>query len=248
MKKFVRCCLLAVLMVLFIRATCGRPRLTKKPTQEIKIMDYVFYHNVSITYDGDHYFTINGGNENYCTINEYDENGNFIETYDIGLDGRALFYNQKDKKFYVKVYGSDLYEVSLEYEVAKLTLTNIFEEDNSSPAFSPDSKHIYELIDGTVRVIEFKTGEELERFELEHYYSEHGFRSSITASKHYLFVWEHEDRVLVYDLDGEYVAKIKLSQPGYGFSLSYCNGMLWIASDADAGSDGGNGYWYGYKL
>jgi DNA-binding beta-propeller fold protein YncE len=248
MKKIIRYCFLVVAMFLFIRATCGRPKLSTKPMTGIEIMDYVFFHNVSITFDGDHYFTLNGGNENYCVINEYDENLDFIETYDVGLDGRAIFYNPKDKNLYVKIYGTDLWTIDFDNGTAGVRFSDIFEEDNSSPAFSPDGKYIYELINGYVRVIDFKTGEELEHFILEHYYDEHGYGLSIAASKHYLFVWEYEDRVLVYDLDGEYVTKIKLPRAGYGFSLSYCNDMLWIAEDADASTDGGDGYWYGFEL
>ncbi|KPJ74571.1 hypothetical protein AMJ52_00215 [candidate division TA06 bacterium DG_78] len=248
MKKIIRYCLFVLVMFLFIRATCGRPKLSTKPMTGVEIMDYVFFHNVSITFDGDHYFTLNGGNENYCVVNEYNADRNFIETYDVGLDGRALFYNPKDKNLYVKIYGTDLWAIDLYNGTAGVRFSDIFEEDNSSPAFSPDGKCIYELTDGDVRVIDFKTGEELERFALESYYDEHGYGLSIAASKHYLFVWEYEDRVLVYDLDGEYVTKIKLPRTGYGFSLSYCNGMLWIAEDADASTDGGDGYWYGFEL
>jgi DNA-binding beta-propeller fold protein YncE len=248
MKKIIRYCLLVLVTFLFIRATCGKPKLSTKPMTGVEIMDYVFFHNVSITFDGDHYFTLNGGNENYCVVNEYDADRTFIETYAVGLDGRSIFCNPGDLNLYVKTYGTDLWIIDLSDETADIILSDIFEEDNSSPAFSPDGKYIYELTDGYVRVIDFKTGKELKRFALERYYDEHGYALSIAASKHYLFVWEYEDRVLVYDLGGEYVTKIKLPRAGYGFSLSYCNDMLWIAEDADASTDGGDGYWYGFEL
>jgi hypothetical protein len=49
-----------------MRATCGKPRPTGemqiKAIEKIKITDKVYYHNMSITFDGDNYFTINGGN------------------------------------------------------------------------------------------------------------------------------------------------------------------------------------------
>ena len=164
MKKIIRYCLLVLGMFLFIRATCGKPKLSTKPMTGVEITDYVFFHNVSITFDGDHYFTLNGGNENYCVINEYDEDCAFIETYDVGLDGRTIFYNPKDKNLYVKIYGTDLWVIDLQNGTAGVRFSDIFEEDNSSPAFSPDGKYIYELTDGYVRVIDFKTGKELERF------------------------------------------------------------------------------------
>lgn len=55
-------------------------------------------------------------------------------------------------------------------------------------------------------------------------------------------------KVLVYDHNGEYVTEGTLPWPGYGFSLSFCNGMLWVSKDADASTYGGYGYWYGFKI
>ena len=61
-------------------------------------------------------------------------------------------------------------------------------------------------------------------------------------------IWAENDAIRVYDLKGDYVALIQLPRAGYGFSLSYCHGYLWIAKDADGGEDGADGRWYGYKL
>jgi hypothetical protein len=76
-----------------------------------------------------------------------------------------------------------------------------------------------------------------------------GILIRVLSIDQYLFVWGSTDsEVLIYDLEGTYINKVILPRAGYAFSLSYCNGMLWIAVDADAKEMLGNGYWYGYKL
>jgi hypothetical protein len=164
------------------------------------------------------------------------------------LDGRAIFYNAAEEEFYVKNYGIDLYWVDSNFEEVDFELVGIFENENSSPAISPDGELIYELVNGEVRVLGFDSGDEIKTFQLSDYYDEHLYNSVIAASDMYIFVWGAKNEVLVYNLEGKYVNKIKLPWEGYGLSLSYCNGMLWIAEDADASTEGGNGYWYGFKI
>jgi hypothetical protein len=249
MKRIIKLCLLVVFAMVMVRATCGTTKPAfKKPTQEMKITDNVYFHNVGITNDGRHFYTINGGNDAYCTLNEYDKKGDFIDYYDVELDGRAIFYNPIDDELYIKNYGLDLYLVDLWNEMAHVELADIFEEENSSPAMSPDGKFIYEYFDGKVRVIDFETGNEIDKFKLSKWYDEHGYNYAIAASSHHLFVWSDEFEIAVYDLDGTYVTELELPRTGFGFSLSWCKDMLWIARDADASSDGGDGYWYAYKL
>jgi len=232
-----------------MRATCGDRRPSgMKPIEVVRISDNVYFHNVSITHDGVHYFTINGGNDSYCTLNEYDNEGTLVDAYDVGLDARSICFNPRDKRLYVKPYGLDLYIVDLDTESAEAVLHDAFDADNSSIGVTADGKRIYELAEGRVKVLDFKSGKELKRFTLTNCFDEHGFRSSIAISDNYLFVWGDTDAIIVYDLNGVYVTEFRLPRPGYGFSLSYCNKMLWIAQDADASTDGGKGYWYGYRL
>jgi sugar lactone lactonase YvrE len=178
----------------------------------------------------------------------YDDEGEFVDAYDVGLDARSMFFDAGDGRLYVKVYGLDLYVIDLDNESVDIALSDVFEADNSSVAISANGKRMYEFIEGHVQVMDFKTGKKLKRFKLPSYFDQHGYNNSIAASDRHLFVWGDSDAIIVYDLDGEYVSEFKLPRPGYGFSLSYCNGMLWIAQDADASTDGGNGYWYGYRL
>jgi WD40 repeat protein len=236
-------------VALSMRATCGPSKpAAMRPVEAVKLSDNVYFHNVSITHDGKHYFTINGGNDSYCTLNMYDDQGQLVDAYDVGLDARSLFFNSRDGRLYVKVYGLDLYVIDLDNESADIVLSDVFDVDNSSVGISEDGKRIYELIEGHIRVLDFKTGKELKRFKLTNYFDQHGYNSSIAVSSKYLFVWGDSDAIIVYDMNGDYVSEFRLPRPGYGFSLSYCNKMLWIAQDADASTDGGNGYWYGYRL
>ncbi len=249
MKRIFIIGLLGCMMLISLRASCGAVKpFSKPPVQAIKIEDWVYFHNMSITFDGRHYFTINGGNENNCILNEYDRNGEYMADYDVYLDGRSILYNPQTDLIYIKIYGTDLYEIDFEYEDAYPYLYDVFVEENSSPAISPDGQYLYELTNGKVRVIDFETGDLERTIKLEDWYDEHGYRYAIAASEAYIFVWGSEDEVLVYDLDGKYVNKIKMPRLGYSFSLTYCNNMLWVSKDADGASDGETGYWYGYRF
>jgi len=249
MRRFIRIGLLILFAAITVRATCS-PAAKKfgKPKEMLVFDDHVYYHNMSITYGDKYYFTVNGGNESWGLLNEYDADGEPIESHDLELDSRAIFYNSDDEQLYVKVYGTDLYSVDPDDGYDDLKLENVFEDDNSSPGFDPNGKYIYEFVNGRVRVLDFEDGEEVRTFRVDEYYDEHGFNTAIAASENYLYIWAENDAIRVYDLKGDYVALIQLPRAGYGFSLSYCHGYLWIAKDADGGEDGADGRWYGYKL
>jgi hypothetical protein len=249
MKKAAKFLLLALFAFLAVRATCGKvvPEV-KTPVEANKFVDFVYFHNVSIAFDGSHYFTINGGNADYCKLNEYDKTGKFIQSYDLGLDGRAIFYHPEKKKLFIKTFGFDLYEVDLKNEDAKQVMDFAFEADNSSPAMAADGKVFYELVDGKVRIIDFASGKQKKEITISEYYGEHGYSMSIAASEDFLFVWASDDEVYVYDLKGKKISKIQLPVYAFGFSLSFCNDLLWAADDADAWIEGDYGYWHGYDL
>jgi len=252
LNRIVRLMLLAaVAFVAFSRATCGKPR-PSGPAAVLKmtIKDHVRYHNMGITWDGSHYFTINGGSENHSNLNEYDGKGRFVASHDVGVDGRAIFYHPDDEELYVKVYGANLNAVDLDDETSDAELEDVFQDQNSSPGFAPDGEQIYEFSGGTVRVLDFSTGDELSSFELANHsrQDDNGLSMSIAASDKYLFTWGAGGEVLVYGLDGKYVTSFSLPKSGYGYSLSWANGMLWVAEDAGGKTEGADGYWYGYQL
>jgi hypothetical protein len=269
MKKTVSLCLLAVVaFAVFGRATCQKAGPAGiKPLEAMKFKDNVYYHNVSITYGEGQYFTLNGGNEDWGLINVYDEDGGFLDSWEVEVDGRAIFYHPEDELVYVKPFGEEYCSVDPETGDYEEELSMVFDEENSSVGWSPDGEYIYELVeDGEVRVLEGLFGDEEDALELSQFSVEHGYAYSIAASDKYLFVWDgpgEEDEeengglptVLVHTVEGDYVDMFKLPRAGFPFSLSWANGMLWIAEDADAteeGEDGNvigqDGWWYGYRL
>jgi DNA-binding beta-propeller fold protein YncE len=251
MKNIVKVVVVVAIAIFMIQATCGKPKpVTITPYEEIVIEDWVYYHNMSIAYDGYAYITINGGNNSYCVVNTYDGFGDYEDTYDIGIDGRTIFYNPNTSLLYVKTYGLDLYTIDLLDEDATLKYKGIFEEDNSSVAFSPDGKYAYELTEtGYIRFINLNKGKFEKQIKITTYTDENGYGTSMAASDKYFFIWgELNSEIVVLDLKGRYITTFELPQSGLGFSLSYCNNMLWIAEDADGADEGATGYWYGYSL
>jgi hypothetical protein len=247
-KKIIKLSLIVILGIISLKATCGKPKISIVPIPEVTIEDEVYFHNMSITSDGNHYYTLNGGNDEYGKVNEYDLDGEYIDSYSLTIDGRAIFYNPNDSYFYAKIYGYDLYSIDLEYYDTYSEKSNIFSNDNSSPAMSPDGSLLIELNNGEITMIDFEDGSIINTFTLSKYYDEFAYKSSIAATNKYLLVWGSPNEVLVYDFSGKYITKIKLPRDGYGYSLSYCNGLLWISQDADGSTDGATGYWYGYRV
>ena len=255
-------CLIVLVVAVAVAGCGGAGRIaTRKPLQVMRITDEVYFHNISIAYDPDTetYLTVNGGNTDYGIVNEYDADGELLDTYTTDLDGRAIFYH--GGSVLVKSFGSQVYEVNiadvlfdwgdvfdefLEAETEEIDFQ--FEEDNSSPAMSADGKLFFEHIRGKVIVYDAETGERVRSFDVEDYYDEHGYDVAIAASDDNVFLWSDADELNVYDFTGKAVGRLTLPRAGYGFSLSYCNGMLWVSEDADAGTELGKGYWYGYRL
>jgi hypothetical protein len=253
MKKLLKLGLAVLAVVVFGRATCGpHGGASVKAVAKLVFIDHVYYHNMGITWDGENYYTINGGNAESSVINKYDEQGALVESYDIGVDGRAIFYRPAKELLYLKQHGKSLENVDPYVQVTNTVYPNCFIRDQSSAAMSPDGDYLYELYDGRVDVIRVDVGDEVASFALSSHSEETdlGYAYAIAASDKFLFVWAPKSNkdILVYDLDGKYVTKFSLPRAGYGFSLSWANDMLWIAEDADGGEDGADGTWFGYAL
>jgi len=254
MKGTLKLGLVAMGLMVFACATTGKHDsggIKVTPVQEIEFTDHVYFHNMGITWDGEYYYTINGGNTENSNLNRYEETGLLDSEYDVSADGRAILYSPSEEQLYVKAYATSLDEVDLDLEETSSALEDIFSGEQSSVAMSPDGEKLYEFYEGTVKV--FNTdGDEETSFDLSTYNTteELGYAYAIAASDKFLFVWapNSDKGILVYGIDGKYVTKFTLPRVGFGFSLSWANDMLWIAEDADGGSDGADGTWYGYKL
>jgi hypothetical protein len=253
MKRLLKLGFAALALMVFGCATSAKHEsggFKVTPVQKMEFTDHVYYHNMGITWDGEYYYTINGGNTESSNLNKYDDSGELDSEYDVSADGRAILYSPSEEQLYVKPYGTSLDDVDLDIEETSAAIEDIF-MDQSSVAMSPDGEKMYELNDGTVNV--FNTdGDEEGSFKLSSYNTttELGYAYAIAASNKFLFVWapDSDKEILVYGVDGKYITKFELPRSGYGFSLSWANDMLWIAEDADGGSDGADGTWYGYAL
>jgi hypothetical protein len=243
---------LAVLaVVVFGRATWGEPPVVT-PVLKLKFTDHVRYHNMGIAWDGQYYYyTVSGGNSKNSDLNVYDDSGKGGSGDVIKEDCRAILYSPADISLYFKPRGRSLYAASLDAAPSE-KLKDIFHEDESSVAMSPDGAKLYELDNGTVYVYNAHNGHQETSLKLSQYSTntDGGYANAIAASSNSLFVWapSSDKTVLVYTPHGEYVTKFELPRSGYGFSLSWANDMLWIAEDANGGSIGADGTWYGYKL
>ena len=251
MSRILKLALAVMGAAVFMQATCGKAKPGEvTPVLKMTITDHVPFHNMGIAFDGSHYFTINGGNADNSVVNEYDKSGKFVESYDFGVDGRAIGYDAGQDRVYVKGFGEDLLGADFDLESADTEQEGLFAGEQSSVGFSSDGALIYELDDGEVHVYDADEGEETNSFDIENYSEEEssGYSYAIAASDKFLFVWKNETDVYVYDLAGKYVTSFELPRAGFGFSLSYCNGMLWTATDADGSTEGADGKWYGYQL
>lgn len=247
-RQAVTLVLTGLALVVFVRATCG-PR---KPSQvelveRIDFADFVFFHNVGITFDGTNYYTLNGGNDDYCQINKYTNDGELVESYDVDLDGRTIWYRPDLMRLYVKDFSTTLYDVNLEDEDADEELEEIFQSEQSSIGFALKGQRMFEQVDSMVYVYD-EMGELRKAFRLERYCDDALYSTSIAASDKYLFVWQDETAVDILTHNGGYVATVRLPVKGFPLSLSWCNGMLWVAEDADGSTDRAEGRWHGYQI
>jgi hypothetical protein len=215
--------------------------------QAVSFEDETYYHNMGIAWDGSEYFTLNGGNEASGQISVFSEDGELDHSSDVSIDGRAIFYCPTDKKLYLKPFSLDLQSYDSDAEEALLEKSAVFHSDQSSPALSPDGKTIYELAEGTLYIMSFPAMKVLK--EINHFSTLGSpYNSVIAASAKHLFTWNSDGVVSMYNLNGKLQSSFKLEEGLFSFSLTWANGMLWGAEDANGSEDGAVGNWHGYTL
>jgi hypothetical protein len=200
-------------------------------------------HSMGIACDGSYYYMVNGGSSSYGIILTHDLDGNFVNSAATGLDGRAVFYNPNDGDIYVKVYGMDLYTVNPVTGATILIYYGIFHDYQSRVAFDPATQLMYEMVEGTVHVIELATGNTVSTM-TGFGYGSWGYNWAIATNGAHLFTWTDGGTVYAYDLDGNYEESFTISNGSYGWSLDFANDMLCAADDANGGP---GGVWYGYS-
>lgn len=204
-------------------------------------------HNMGIVSDGNYYYSINGGVTHKGQINKYSFYGKLIESYEISLDMRGVFYNVKDKKFYVNCYDKAIYRItdmsSGKYELIK---QDLYENEQTSLALSADGKLLYCFNKGELKIYKFPSFKLSKTLTGIDYGSGHSNgEAAIAVSKKNFYTWNASEKMIfVYDLKGKKIKTINISDGDYGFSLSFANGLLFVATDGNYDI----GTWYGYNL
>jgi len=204
-------------------------------------------HNMGIASDGSYYYTINGGVTNKGQINKYSLNGNYIDSYEISLDMRSVFYNKKDMKFYVNCYDKGIYRIT-DITTGKFELIekDLYENEQLSMAMSDNGKLLYCFDKGELKIYKFPKLKLYKTIKGIDYGS--GITSgetSIAVSKNNFFTCNSSEKMIfVYDLKGNKIKTVYYSSGDYSFSLSYANGLLFIANDGNYDI----GTWFGYKI
>ncbi|HPS27188.1 MAG TPA: hypothetical protein PK269_06210, partial [Bacteroidales bacterium] len=68
---------------------------------------------------------------------------------------------------------------------------------------------------------------------------------SVAVDGKYIYTWNADYKLIfVYDMKGQKVKSVEVEKGSYGFSLSYANGLIFVADDGDYAT----GTWYGYNL
>ena len=204
-------------------------------------------HNMHLTSDGRYYYTCNGGNAELGQISKFSLDGLLVASYIIKLDMRSIMFNPRDNKFYVYTFNKKLYKIN---DLVQGKYSEVFDfpdrAEQSVPAISSNGRQLYFMEAG--EVFKYK----LRNRKL--YSSLSGFKTGmshengstvIAVDKKHIYSWDAaEQKVFIYDQEGEFVKSIKLSKGNYSFSLSYANGMLWVSDDGNYDE----GIWYGYVV
>ncbi len=200
---------------------------------------------MSIASDGAAYFVMDGG-FTPSQINEYDLAGNFVGSVSVPLDARALLFDPVGRSFYAKEHGLsslDWYKVDPLSGVTSVALSGIFSFTESSPGLAPDQSTIYEHQLGTVHLLDFSSGTLSGTLTgVTAGTNASGDGNAIATDGQWLYTWDQPTAtVFVSDKAGRLVTSFVLpAGSGFnGYSLSYTNGMLWVASSSE---------WFGFLL
>ncbi len=204
-------------------------------------------HNVHITSDGLNYYTCNGGVTSKGQINKFSFDGKLLESYSVEIDMRSIMYNKKDKSFYVCSFDGNIYKIiNLETGEFKVVLEGLYENTQANLTLSPDGKLLYYFDDGTLKIYSFPKGK-LKKTIIGLNRGKEFItgQSSVAVDNKHIYTWNSaKSKIYIYDLKGKSIKDIKISEGDYGFSLSFANGLIFVATDGNYDV----GTWYGYDV
>jgi DNA-binding beta-propeller fold protein YncE len=204
-------------------------------------------HNMHLASDGQYLYTCNGGKSESGQISKFNANGTKTGSFKIELDMRSIMYNPQDKKLYVSTYSQKLYKIN---DLISGSYTEVYDfsdrNEQSVPALSTSGKLIYFMDFGVIYVYNMKNGKLKTTLS--------GFKTTdeaatgataVAVDKKHIYSWDaNEQTVFIYDLKGKFQKYVKLALGEYGFSLSFGNDLLWVATDGNYDE----GIWYGYEI
>lgn len=205
-------------------------------------------HNMHICYDGQYYYTVNGGKSDMGKISKLMTDGSLVKSYEIKLDMRSIMYNKQNKKFYVNCYDRNIYEITdLSSGTYKLISSELYDDEQAALALSPDGKQLYYYSNQVVKVYSFPACKVIKEFrDLVQAVDAISGGSVIAVDNFYFYLFDGEKK-MIYAFNrktGEKVNEVEIYCGNYGFSLSAANDMIFVATDGNYST----GNWYGYKL
>lgn len=214
---------------------------------EITFNEDPYNHNMHITSDGSHYYTINGGNTADGQINKFSLSGVLIQTYPIQIDGRGLSYNQSDGFFYASVYGGDIVKITnLSTGSFSTIFTAIMQNEQASFDISTDGNTFFDFYQGTLKIHNFSTGTVTSTITgLSYGSGNYGGEASVAVDASHIYTLNATTKtVYIYSPLGTHIQTLNLDSVDNGHSLSIANGYLFVSKDGNYGV----GTWYGYNI
>ncbi len=204
-------------------------------------------YNMHICSDDSYYYTANGGVAEDGKITVYNLQGIPVATYPIKLDMRSIMYNRKDKSLYVNTIEKVIYKIiDIEVGTYEVLYSGLYNNIQASLAIGYKGKYIYAFENGTLSVYKFSDGSLVKTLSgLKCGEREIKGSVAVAVDKHHIYTWDSDKKtVYAYDLDGRFIRSFILSQGDFGYSLSYANGLIFVAHS----ESGKTGTWYGYDL
>lgn len=204
-------------------------------------------HNMHLASDGRFLYTCNGGNAGLGQISKFTPEGVPVANFKLALDMRSLMFSPSGKKLYAYTYDRKLVAID---NLSQGTYTEIHNFPDRSaqsvPALSANGRKIYFMEFGHVYIYKMKSGKlKATLTGIETSGDHHDGATTIAVSKRRIYSWNADNRqVYCYSLKGKLIQTYRLAQGNYGFSLSWADGLLWVAKDGDYDT----GTWYGYAL
>lgn len=201
-----------------------------------------------ICFDGNNYYTINGGVPDVGKISAYSKEGKLIKSYPLQLDMRGIMYNNKTKSLYINTVDKNIYRIiDLSAGTYELISEKIYENKQSSLAFCTKGKNLFVFDQGTLSIYNFKKGKLIRT--LSGLKCGKGNRKGgatiAVDEKQNIYTWDSESQTIYcYNKEGMFRKSFQLSQGNFGYSLSFANGMLFVAQTEQDKP----GKWFGYRL